>query len=89
MPLADGGEGTEESLVHATNGSDVSKEVTGSLGSKVEDIYGILGDKRTAVIEVAAAWGLPLVPLNHRNPFFYNNLWCRRAYLGRYGKRMP
>jgi glycerate kinase len=69
FPLADGGEGTVETLVQATDGKLVKKEVMGPLKEKVEAIYGILGDGKTAVIEVAAACGLPLVPYNQRNPF--------------------
>lgn len=68
LPLADGGEGTVEALVHATGGNFIKKEVTGPLIEKVDAVYGILGDKKTAVIEVAAACGLPLVPFNKRNP---------------------
>lgn len=68
LPLADGGEGTVETLVQATDGKLVKKVVMGPLKEKVEAIYGILGDEKTAVIEVAAACGLPLVPYNQRNP---------------------
>lgn len=68
LPLADGGEGTVEALVHASGGQFVKKEVTGPLMEKIDAVYGILGDKKTAVIEVAAACGLPLVPYNKRNP---------------------
>ncbi|MBT2696619.1 glycerate kinase [Bacillus sp. ISL-40] len=68
LPLADGGEGTVEALVQATDGQLISKEVTGPLNEKVNAIYGILGDRKTAVIEVAAACGLPLVPSDKRNP---------------------
>lgn len=68
LPLADGGEGTVEALVQATNGQLISKEVTGPLNEKVNAVYGILGDRKTAVIEVAAACGLPLVPSDKRNP---------------------
>ncbi len=68
LPLADGGEGTVETLVQATGGNLVNKEVMGPLKEKVDAIYGILGDGKTAVIEVAAACGLPLVPNNERNP---------------------
>ncbi|MGC4378325.1 glycerate kinase [Fictibacillus sp. Mic-4] len=68
LPLADGGEGTVEALVQATEGQFIHKEVTGPLNEKVDAVYGILGDKKTAVIEAAAACGLPLVPLNKRNP---------------------
>ncbi len=68
IPLADGGEGTVEALVAATGGKYIPKSVTGPLGSPVEAVYGVLGDNHTAVIEVAAACGLPLVQLNERNP---------------------
>ncbi|SER92686.1 glycerate kinase [Psychrobacillus sp. OK032] len=68
LPLADGGEGTVDALVQATGGKLVKKEVMGPLKEKVEAIYGILGDGKTAVIEVAQACGLPLVPYNQRNP---------------------
>ena len=66
--LADGGEGTVEALVQATDGQLISKEVMGPLNEKVNALYGILGDRKTAVIEVAAACGLPLVSSGRRNP---------------------
>lgn len=69
LPLADGGEGTVEALVQSTKGQFIQKEVTGPLNEKVDAVYGILGDGQTAVIEVAAACGLPLVPFDKRNPF--------------------
>lgn len=68
LPLADGGEGTVEALVQATDGRFIRTEVTGPLTEKVDAVYGILGDGKTAVIEVAAACGLPLVPCSKRNP---------------------
>mgnify|MGYP006276933589 CR=1 FL=1 len=68
LPMADGGEGTVRSLVDATNGQVIEKKVTGPLGGEVEAFYGILGDKKTGVIEMAAASGLPLVPEKKRNP---------------------
>jgi glycerate 2-kinase len=68
LPLADGGEGTVEALVTATRGHFVSSTVTGPLGKPVEAWWGILGDDITAVIEIAAAAGLPLVPPELRNP---------------------
>ena len=68
LPLADGGEGTVKSLVAATDGKIMKKEVTDPLGNKVEAIYGILGDGKTGVIEMATASGLPLVPKDKRNP---------------------
>ncbi|HEA46898.1 MAG TPA: glycerate kinase [bacterium] len=68
VPMADGGEGTVRSLVDATKGRIIRKEVTGPLEKRVKAFYGILGDKKTAVIEMASASGLPLVPKKKRNP---------------------
>ncbi|MFD1848880.1 glycerate kinase [Oceanobacillus bengalensis] len=68
LPLADGGEGTVEALIHATNGKWIEKEVTGPLHKKVSAGYGISGDGKTAMIEVAAACGLPLIPKENLNP---------------------
>jgi glycerate 2-kinase len=68
VPMADGGEGTVQSLVDATDGEIIRKKVTGPLGDPVEAFFGILGNKNTAVIEMAAASGLHLVPIEKRNP---------------------
>lgn len=68
VPMADGGEGTVQSLVDATGGRIVKRIVTGPLGDKVEAQFGILGDGKTAVIEMASASGLPLIPPHKRNP---------------------
>lgn len=68
IPLADGGEGTMEALVDATEGTVHALEVTGPLGERVTAAYGMLGDGRTAAIEVASACGLPLVEPARRNP---------------------
>lgn len=68
VPLADGGEGTVAALVAATGGKTHELEVTGPLGEPVRAGYGILGDGRTAVIEMAAAAGLPLVPPGRLDP---------------------
>ena len=68
VPMADGGEGTVKSLIDATRGRLVTKIVTDPLGQKVEAGFGILGDGKTAVIEMAQASGLPLVPLEKRDP---------------------
>jgi len=67
-PMADGGEGTVESLIAATKGRFIRKLVTDPLGGKVKAKFGILGDNKTAVIEMAEASGLPLVPPEKRNP---------------------
>jgi glycerate 2-kinase len=68
IPMADGGEGTVYSLVNATGGKVIPKVVTGPLGEPVESFFGILGDGKTAVIEMAAASGLDQVPNEKRNP---------------------
>ncbi|MBJ7536384.1 glycerate kinase [Marinomonas transparens] len=75
VPMADGGEGTVQSMVDATGGYFIDLEVTGPLGNKVMSQYGILGssdgqEATTAVIEMASASGLHLVPLNERNPLY-------------------
>ena len=68
IPIADGGEGTVEALVTATGGKIRQERVRGPLGEAVEAYWGILGDGETAVIEMAAASGLPLVPSERRDP---------------------
>lgn len=68
MPMADGGEGTTESLVHSTGGKFYFENVLNPLGNVVRAKYGILGDGSTAIIEVASASGLHLVPKEYRNP---------------------
>ena len=68
LPMADGGEGTVQSLVDASNGSIIEHQVTGPLGEQVPAFFGIMGDDKTAVIEMAAASGLHLVSPNLRNP---------------------
>ena len=68
IPMADGGDGTAHCLVNATGGKILIEKVTGPLGDEVLASYGILGDKKTAVIEMAEASGLTLVPENRRNP---------------------
>ena len=67
VPMADGGEGTVQSLVDATGGTVRRAWVTGPLGDAVEAAFGILGDGETAVIEMAAASGLELVPSADRD----------------------
>ena len=68
IPIADGGEGTVEALVTATGGQMRQERVRGPLGEPVEACWGVLGDGQTAVIEMAAASGLPLVPPDRRDP---------------------
>lgn len=68
VPVADGGEGTVEAMVEATGGRRVDTTVRGPLGDPVQAFYGLTGDGATAVIEMAAASGLALVPPALRNP---------------------
>ena len=68
VPMADGGEGTVDALVAATAGTAREAVVTGPLGTPVRAKFGLSGDGRTAVIEMAAASGLVLVPKEKRNP---------------------
>ncbi|WP_312112682.1 glycerate kinase [Brevibacillus reuszeri] len=68
VPVADGGEGTMESLVASTDGRKVEVDVTGPMNVPVRAAYGILGDQVTCVIEMASASGLILVQPEERNP---------------------
>ena len=68
IPMADGGEGTVQSLVDATGGQILTAQVLDPLGNSINAQYGVLGDGVTAVIEMAAASGLTLVPLDKRDP---------------------
>ena len=68
IPMADGGEGTVQSLVDAAGGEIIKKRVTGPSGKTVTACYGWLSGKRTAVIEMAEASGLPLVDGREKNP---------------------
>jgi glycerate kinase len=68
IPVADGGEGTVQALVDATGGELIAQTVMGPLGEPVTAFWGLLGDKQTAAIEMAASSGLPLVPPERRDP---------------------
>lgn len=68
VPMADGGEGTMQSLVDATGGKIYSLNVIGPLGNEVKAMYGILGDGETGILEMASASGIHLVPAEKRNP---------------------
>ena len=67
-PLADGGEGTVEALTTGMGGRMETALVSDPLGRKISASYGILGKNKTAVIEMAAAAGLPLLSKEERNP---------------------
>ena len=67
VPMADGGEGTVQSLVDATSGTIINQSVIGPMGDMVPGFFGILGGSRTAVVEMAAASGIHLVKPEERN----------------------
>jgi len=68
VPMADGGEGTVQSLVDATQGTFKHADVLNPLGQTVSAEYGLLGDHRTAVIEMAAASGIQFINDETKNP---------------------
>lgn len=68
LPIADGGEGTVDVLVTATQGKYFSTKVSGPTGEYINAKWGMLGNSKTAVIEIAEACGLHLVTLKKRNP---------------------
>lgn len=94
LPLADGGEGTVDSLVDATDGKTIIREVSDPLGRPVKAIFGVLGDGETAIIEMAAASGLELLTEKERNPWLTStygtgqliveaiNARCKRIIIG-------
>lgn len=94
VPMADGGEGTVEALTYGSHGQIVATEVTGPLGEKATAKWGILGDRVSAVVEMAAASGITLVPLEKLNPLVATtygtgeliqaalNAGCRKLIIG-------
>lgn len=70
VPVADGGEGTMQTLVDASQGSFYTTLVEDPLGREICARFGVLGDEKTAVIEMAAASGLDLLQTNERNPLY-------------------
>ena len=94
IPMADGGEGTVQSLVDATGGHLRTQRVLAPLGNPVDAQFGILSDSETAVIEMASASGLTLVPTDKRNPLYTTTygtgqliraaleVGCRRLIIG-------
>lgn len=67
-PLADGGEGTTDSLIEGLGGTRIDLQVTGPLGSSVSAYYGYLEESKTAVLEMASAAGITLVPETQKDP---------------------
>jgi glycerate 2-kinase len=91
VPMADGGEGTMQSLVDATHGKVYSLKVVGPLGDEIEALYGILGDGETGILEMASASGIHLVPAAKRNPLItttYGTGQLIKACLGHGVKRL-
>lgn len=70
LPIADGGEGTLDALVKATKGKYLTASVQNPLGKLIEAKYGVLGDGKTCVIEMAQASGLTLINEKEKNPRF-------------------
>ncbi|GAA3012853.1 glycerate kinase [Tetragenococcus solitarius] len=68
IPMADGGEGTVQTIIDATGGTFKTVNVKGPLGEPLKAQYGLSGDKKMAVIEMAASSGLDKVKVNQRNP---------------------
>lgn len=68
LPLADGGEGTMENLVYASKGTVIQLQVMDPLNRPIQAAYGVLGDRKTVIIEMAQASGLPLLSEDERNP---------------------
>lgn len=92
-PMADGGEGTVDTLVESQKGKYINLKVTGPLGEPVDAKFGII-DKKIAVIEMASASGLWLLPPGKRNPWITTTygtgelikkaleLGCRKVIIG-------
>jgi len=68
IPVADGGEGTTDAVIRATGGELRSVPVTGPVGDPVTAVWGALPDGKTAVMEMASASGIELVPGGELNP---------------------
>lgn len=67
-PLADGGEGTVDALIEGLNGEQIDITVTGPMGAPVSCYYGLLKETNTAIMEMASAAGITLVPDEKKNP---------------------
>lgn len=68
VPMADGGEGTVQSLVDATEGEIITADVQNPLDETVSAFYGVLGDQQTVVIEMSAASGIQFETTETKNP---------------------
>ena len=81
VPVADGGDGTLETLVESSAGVVHTAEVTGPLGEKVQASWGAMGDGKVAVIEMARTSGLALVPAERRDPLLATTYGLGEAIL--------
>jgi len=100
IPIADGGEGLLDVLITATKGKYITLSAHGPLMKMTKTHYGLSGNGRTAIIEMAAISGLPLVPMEQRNPMLTTtfgtgelikdalNKGCRNFIIG-IGTRFP
>lgn len=68
IPIADGGEGTVDALLAVLGGTRHTARVCGPMGTPVDAVFGVLADRHTAIVEMAAASGLHLVAPGARNP---------------------
>ncbi|NIK13252.1 glycerate kinase [Alkalibacillus almallahensis] len=68
LPMADGGEGTIDALVHATKGKRVNVLITGPLGERINTVMGFDGYTNEAILEVASVCGIDQVEKSNRNP---------------------
>jgi glycerate kinase len=94
IPMADGGEGTVSAVLSAVKGIEITVAVHGPMGSLTNAVYGILEEDGSAIIEMAAASGLTLIPLLDRNPMEASTFGtgelirsaldhgCRKIYIG-------
>ena len=82
VPVADGGDGTLETLVETSGGRIITSDVTGPLGEPVSAQWGAMGDGVTAVAEMARTSGLALVQAGGPRPAERDDLWPRRGHTG-------
>ena len=68
IPMADGGDGTAETIVESTGGKMLTRTVTGPRGRRIKAAFGLTGDGRTAIVEMAKASGMALLKPRERNP---------------------
>lgn len=69
VPMADGGEGTVDAILEAVGGEKIIKKVEDPLGQSIEATFGWIKSSKTAIVETAAASGLPLLNKQELNPY--------------------